>query len=82
VTLDDYKGNHLNTEHALVDTLKNNIDGDTRITGHGPLGSIDAQTYTLRDGGAYLQFQGRVKSVIQQRPQPQAAALPAAGAGK
>jgi lipopolysaccharide export system protein LptC len=82
VTLDDYKGNHLATEHALVDTLKNNVDGDTRITGSGPLGSIDAQTYALRDGGAYLQFRGRVKSVIQQgRPQP-AAAPPAPGAGK
>ena len=77
VTLDDYKGNHLATEHALVDTIKNNVDGDTRITGHGPLGSIDAQTYALRDGGAYLQFQGRVKSVIQQHAQTTGAAPPA-----
>ena len=82
VTLDDYKGNHLNTEHAVVATLKNNIDGDTRITGHGPMGSIDAQSYSLRDGGAYLLFQGRVKSVIQQGPQPPAAAPPAPSAGK
>jgi lipopolysaccharide export system protein LptC len=82
VTLDDSKGNHLNTEHALVDISKNNVDGDTRITGHGPLGSIDAQTYALRDAGAYLIFQGRVKSVIQQsRPQP-AVTPPAVGAGK
>jgi lipopolysaccharide export system protein LptC len=77
VTLDDYKGNHLTTEHALVDTTRNNVDGDTRITGHGPLGSIDASSYALRDGGAYLQFQGRVKSVIQQHAQTTGTAPPA-----
>jgi len=77
VTLDDYKGNHLTTEHALADTLKNNVDGDTRISGRGPLGSIDASSYSLRGGGAYLQFQGRVKSVIQQHAQAAAPAPPA-----
>jgi lipopolysaccharide export system protein LptC len=82
VTLDDYKGNHLVTEHALVDTAKDNVDGDTRITGRGPLGSIDASSYSLRDGGAYLLFKGRVKSVIEQHPRQAAAALPPASAAK
>ena len=82
VILDDYKGNHLETEHALVDTAKNNVDGDTHISGHGPSGSIEASSYALRDGGAYLLFQGRVKSVIQQHPPTTAAAQPAARAGK
>jgi len=82
VTLDDYRGNHLTTEHALVDTAKDNVDGDTRITGRGPLGSIDASSYSLRDGGAYLLFQGRVKSVIEQHPRQPAAAPPPASAGK
>jgi lipopolysaccharide export system protein LptC len=76
VTLDDFKGNHLKTEHALVDTTKNNVDGETPISGRGPLGSIDASSYSLRDGGAYLLFQGRVKSVIEQN-KPAAAAPPA-----
>ncbi len=82
VTLDDYRGNHLNTEHALVDTRKNDVDGDTHISGHGPLGSIDASSYSLRDGGAYLLFQGRVKSIIQQHKQQPAATQPPASAGK
>jgi lipopolysaccharide export system protein LptC len=77
VVLDDYKGNHLTTEHALVDTIKNNVDGDTRIAGHGPLGSIDASSYSLRDGGAYLLFQGRVKSRIYPQHQSPAAPAPA-----
>lgn len=64
VTLDDYKGNHLVTEHAVVDTKKNNVDGDKPISGYGPLGSIDASSYSLRDGGAYLLFQGRVRSRV------------------
>lgn len=73
VTLDDYKGNHLVTDHALVDTKKENVDGDSRIAGHGPLGAIDASSYSLRDGGAYLLFKGRVKSRIYSRRQTPAA---------
>jgi lipopolysaccharide export system protein LptC len=78
VTLDDHKGNHLATEHALVDTTKNNVDGDTPISGRGPLGAIEASSYSLRDAGAYLLFQGRVKSVIQQHRSTPEAAQPAA----
>ncbi len=37
VVLDDAKGYHFVTEHALVDTLKSNVDGDHYISGHGPL---------------------------------------------
>jgi lipopolysaccharide export system protein LptC len=77
VTLDDYKGNHLVTEHALVDTKKNNVEGDSRISGHGPLGSIDASSYSLKDGGAYLLFKGRVKSRIYPQHQTPAAPAPA-----
>ena len=78
VTLDDFKGNHLVTEHALVDSKKNNVDGDTHISGHGPLGSIDASSYSLRDGGTYLHFAGRVKSRIEQsRPAAGAVQTPA-----
>jgi hypothetical protein len=80
VTLDDYKGNHLVTEHAFVDTRKNNVDGETRIIGHGPLGAIDASSYSLRDGGAYLHFEGHVKSRIEHASTlaPSTAAAPAA----
>jgi lipopolysaccharide export system protein LptC len=77
VTLDDYKGDHLATEHALVNTIKNNVDGDTPISGRGPLGSIEGSSYSLRDAGAYLLFQGRVKSVIQQHRSTPGAAQPA-----
>jgi lipopolysaccharide export system protein LptC len=81
VVLDDYKGNHLVTEHALVDTKKNNVEGDSHISGHGPLGAIDASSYSLRDGGAYLLFKDRVKLRIQSA-RTTGPATPAPRAGK
>jgi lipopolysaccharide export system protein LptC len=77
VTLDDYKGNHLDTEHALADTRKNNVDGDVPISGHGPLGSVAASSYSLQNGGAVVSFAGRVKTVIEQHAKPAAAPTPA-----
>ena len=67
VTLDDTKGNHLVTEHALVDTAKSEVTGETRIVGGGPLGRIDASSYAILNGGAVAHFVGRVKSRIEHR---------------
>lgn len=65
VTLDDAKGDHLATEHALIDTTKSEVRGETRIIGSGPLGRIDASSYAVEDGGAVVHFVGRVKSHIE-----------------
>ena len=65
VVLDDAKGNHFETEHALIDTQKNDVTGETHIEGHGPLGRIAASSYAVRDGGAYIHFEGHVKSRIE-----------------
>ncbi len=67
VTLDDTKGNHLATEHALVNTSKSEVTGETRIVGGGPLGRIDASSYAVLNGGAVAHFAGRVKSRIEHR---------------
>jgi LPS export ABC transporter protein LptC len=67
VTLDDTKHNHLVTEHALVDTAKSEVRGETRIVGGGPLGRIDASSYAVLNGGAVAHFAGRVKSRIEHR---------------
>jgi lipopolysaccharide export system protein LptC len=67
VTLDDTKGDHLVTEHALVDTAKSNVTGETRIVGGGPLGRIDASSYAILDDGAVAHFAGRVRSRIEHR---------------
>ena len=67
VTLDDAKGNHLRTEHALVDTAKTEVRGETRIAGLGPLGRIEASSYAVLQGGSVAHFAGRVKSRIEHR---------------
>lgn len=86
VTLDDYRGNHMVTEHALVDTQKSNVQGDTAISGHGPLGAIAASSYALEDGGAHVRFVGRVKSRLEHAarlaPSAAASATPAAAPAK
>lgn len=69
VTLDDYRGNHLATEHALADTQKDNVQGATHISGHGPLGAIEASSYSLENAGAVVSFAGRVKTRIEQHKQ-------------
>ncbi len=65
VVLDDAQGYHFVTEHALVDTVKSNVDGDVYIQGRGPLGQIAASSYAVRNGGAYVYFTGKVKSRIE-----------------
>jgi lipopolysaccharide export system protein LptC len=75
VTLDDFRGNHFVTEHALVDTRMGNVDGDTPIQGHGPLGALSASSYAVHDNGLYAHFEGRVRSrIVQHPPAPPAAA--------
>ena len=62
VHLEDAEGYHFVTEHVVIDTQKNNVDGETHIDGHGPLGQIAASSYAVRDGGAHVFFTGQVKA--------------------
>lgn len=80
VTLDDAQGYHFATEHALVNTLKSDVDGEGHIDGHGPLGRIAASSYAVRDGGAHVYFVGQVKTRIEHHAA--AAASPPAAAKK
>jgi lipopolysaccharide export system protein LptC len=75
VTLDDAQGYHFVTDHAVVNTLKSDVDGEGHIDGHGPLGRIAASSYAVRSGGAHVYFVGQVKTRIEHHAAP--AALPA-----
>jgi lipopolysaccharide export system protein LptC len=77
VTLDDAQGNHFATEHALVNTLKSDVDGEQHIDGHGPLGRIAASSYAVRDAGAHVYFTGQVKARIEHHAAPAAPPAPA-----
>jgi lipopolysaccharide export system protein LptC len=70
VHLDDGEGYHFVTEHAVIDTQKNNVDGELHIDGHGPLGRIAASSYAVRDGGAHVYFTGQVKARIDNHRAP------------
>jgi lipopolysaccharide export system protein LptC len=65
VHLDDANGYHFVTEHAVIDTQKNNVDGELHVDGRGPLGQIAASSYAVRDGGAHVYFTGQVKARIE-----------------
>jgi len=67
VHLDDASGYHFVTEHALIDTQTDNVDGEQHIDGFGPLGRIAASSYAIREGGARVFFQGQVKTRIYSR---------------
>ena len=70
VHLDDAAGYHFVTEHAVIDTQKNNVDGEQHVEGNGPLGQIAASSYAVRDGGARVFFTGQVKARIEHHPAP------------
>jgi len=70
VHLDDGEGYHFVTEHAVIDTQKNNVDGETHIDGYGPLGRIAASSYAVRDGGAHVFFTGQVKARFERHTAP------------
>ena len=64
VRLDDAGGMHFVTEHARVDMLTNNVDGEQHVAGNGPLGRIVASAYAVREGGGHVFFNGQVKTHI------------------
>jgi lipopolysaccharide export system protein LptC len=70
VHLENAEGYHFVTEHVVIDTQKNNVDGETHIDGHGPLGQIAASSYAVRDGGAHVFFTGQVKARIENHHAP------------
>jgi lipopolysaccharide export system protein LptC len=75
----DANRNEFVSQHALVDTLTKDVDGDSHIDGHGPLGRIASSSYAVRDGGAHVYFRGQVKAHLEQHAAGQQAAS-AAGA--
>ena len=79
VRMIDPDGNQFLSQHALVDTLTRDVDGDAHIDGHGPLGRIAASSYAVRGGGAHVFFRGQVKAHIEQHGPAPSPAASAAG---
>jgi lipopolysaccharide export system protein LptC len=64
VRIKDPLGYVFQTTDAVVHVNENRVQGMTPLIGKGPLGDIRADSYEIRDGGARVVFEGRVRAVI------------------
>ena len=67
VVFSDDDGNAFTSTSAFVRTADNTVDGARAVRGEGPLGSVRADSYEIRDNGSKVVFRGHVKGTIKQR---------------
>ncbi len=65
----DLGGNRFVTPHMTIDLEQGALIGRGGVTGAGPLGVIEAETYELRDSDRALVLRGRVRGQIPDRNQ-------------
>ncbi len=61
---DGGSGMTLTTPEAVVDTSTGIVTGDRGIQGSGPLGTISASSYVIRDQGERIEFKGSGENKI------------------
>jgi lipopolysaccharide export system protein LptC len=67
VVFSDEEGNAFSSTSAFVRAADNVVVGARAVRGEGPLGSVRADSYEIRDGGSRVIFRGHVKGMIKQR---------------
>ncbi len=67
VELASDRGHQIRTSHAVIDFAANAASGDAPVRGMGPLGSIEAEGFGIRDGGARVTFRGPARLVVDRR---------------
>lgn len=67
VVFSDEGGNAFTSTSAFVNTADNTVQGTRAVRGEGPLGSVRADSYEIRDSGSRVVFRGHVKGTIKQR---------------
>ena len=67
VVFADVSGNNFSSTGAFVSAAENRVQGRRAIRGEGPLGSVRADSYEIREGGDRIIFRGRVKGVVLER---------------
>ena len=60
VVFEDGAGNRFVSERAEINVQRNTVRGDTAVTGDGPTGHVDAQTYSVDSKGEHVVFVGQV----------------------
>ncbi|MBL8558827.1 MAG: hypothetical protein JNM47_08920 [Hyphomonadaceae bacterium] len=71
VVFSDDAGNSFSSTSAYVRTADNLVEGRRAVRGEGPLGSVRADSYEIRDNGSRVIFRGHVKGTIKQRSEGQ-----------
>lgn len=66
VNLQTEEGYRFESEHARVYLREERVAGEQPVQGTGPMGTIRADRYEIRDGGQHLIFEGRVRARIVQ----------------
>jgi lipopolysaccharide export system protein LptC len=61
----------MHSSSARLDLKVGTAEGDEKVEGHGPTGTISAEGFRVLDNGARVFFTGPAKLVL--RPEPQAA---------
>jgi len=61
---DDGRGYRFETESADVDLGRGEVIGQDPVTGDGPVGTLAAERFNIRDGGKHLRFEGAVQVII------------------
>lgn len=65
ITLHSTDGYDLNTQSAAVDLRNGRVSGEQRVDGRGPGGTVAADRFEVDDSGERMEFEGRVRVVLQ-----------------
>ena len=64
VRIDDGAGNRVATDDTVIDTRTGLAVGRQGIESDGPVGQVSADSYTVKDKGDRIEFQGRVRTRV------------------
>jgi len=67
VRIIDGKGHSFGSQEAIIDTQTGNVVGQSQVQGDGPLGQLNAKSYSVQDKGDRLVFKGGVHARIEGR---------------
>lgn len=67
VRIVDGKGHRFASQEAIIDTRTGGVVGQSQVQGDGPLGQLNAKSYSVQDKGDRLVFKGGVHARIQGR---------------
>lgn len=67
VVFTDPNGNVFTSTSSVIDGAENRVTGKRTVRGAGPIGSVRADSYEIRDDGNRVVLQGHVRGVVKQK---------------